>query len=224
MTMLFESLRFMFTFLLVVHAIIAAALVAVILMQRSEGGGLGMGGSPTGLMSARGAADFLTRATTVLATLFVLMSIGLAVLASVQHGPREIDTSLSRQPGAAGALGVPAPAAAGTGVPLADDPLAGVAASTVGNAVTPGVPSVPPVAGVPAQAAAPAAAARAERRTSEPRPATTTGGNSSGTAAAPASSAAPTTNTSAPAAPATPQAPANTSAGTTNADNSTPQQ
>ena len=37
-------------------------------MQRSEGGGLGMGGSPSGLMSARGAADFLTRATAVLAT------------------------------------------------------------------------------------------------------------------------------------------------------------
>jgi preprotein translocase subunit SecG len=52
----------MFAFLLVVHAIIAAALVTVILMQRSEGGGLGMGGSPSGLMSARGAADFLSRA------------------------------------------------------------------------------------------------------------------------------------------------------------------
>ncbi len=73
----------MFTFLLVVHAIIAAALVGVILVQRSEGGGLGMGGSPTGLMSARGAADFLTRATSVLATIFVVMSIALAAIASV---------------------------------------------------------------------------------------------------------------------------------------------
>jgi preprotein translocase subunit SecG len=87
----------MFTFLLVVHALIAAALVAVILMQRSEGGGLGMGGSPTGLMSARGAADFLTRATTVLATLFVLMSIGLAGYATYAHGPRQIDTSLAHK-------------------------------------------------------------------------------------------------------------------------------
>ena len=49
----------MFTFLLVVHIIVAAALVAVILMQRSEGGGLASGGNPSGLMSARGAADFL---------------------------------------------------------------------------------------------------------------------------------------------------------------------
>ena len=82
----------LFTFLLVLQAIIGAALVTVILMQRSEGGGLGMGGSPSGLMSARGAADFLTRATTVLATLFVVMSIVLAVLASTVHGGR-IDAS-----------------------------------------------------------------------------------------------------------------------------------
>ncbi|MFT3976376.1 MAG: preprotein translocase subunit SecG, partial [Sphingomonas bacterium] len=80
----------MFTFLLVVHAIIAAALVTVILMQRSEGGGLTGGGSPAGLMSARGAADFLTRATAVLATLFVLMSIGLAAL-SATRGSTSVD-------------------------------------------------------------------------------------------------------------------------------------
>ena len=65
----------MFTFLLVVQAIVAALLVTVILMQKSEGGGLGVGGSPAGLMSARGAADFLTRSTTVLASIFVLIRI-----------------------------------------------------------------------------------------------------------------------------------------------------
>ena len=48
----------MFLFLTVVQAIVAAALVGVILMQRSEGGGLGIGGSPSGMLSARGAADF----------------------------------------------------------------------------------------------------------------------------------------------------------------------
>ena len=46
----------LFLFLLVVQAVVAAALVGVILMQRSEGGGLGIGGSPSGMMSARGAA------------------------------------------------------------------------------------------------------------------------------------------------------------------------
>ena len=87
----------MFTFLLVVHALIAAALVTVILMQRSEGGGLGMGGGPAGLMTARGAADFLTRATAVLATLFVLMAFLLAVLAARRDSAGQIDTSLAHQ-------------------------------------------------------------------------------------------------------------------------------
>jgi len=71
-----------FHFLIVVQAIIAASLVGVILMQRSEGGGLGMGGSPSGLMSARGAADFLTRTTTILATAFIILSISLAFVAA----------------------------------------------------------------------------------------------------------------------------------------------
>ena len=97
----------MFAFLLVVHAIIAAALVTVILMQRSEGGGLGMGGSPSGLMSARGAADFLTRATSVLATVFVVFAIVLAVYASNRRVD-SIDTSLARP---ASATAAPAPTA-----------------------------------------------------------------------------------------------------------------
>tara|TARA_R110000787_G_scaffold189308_2_gene300962 strand:- start:622 stop:1002 length:381 start_codon:yes stop_codon:yes gene_type:complete len=112
----------MFTFLLVVQAIIAAALVGVILMQRSEGGGLGMGGSPSGLMSARGAADFLTRATTVLAILFVMLSIAMAVIASVKHAPSQIDTSLVKQAPAGGAETVPV-------VPANGDPLSGAAQS-----------------------------------------------------------------------------------------------
>lgn len=123
----------MFTFLLVVQAIIAAALVTVILMQRSEGGGLTSAGNPSGLMSARGAADFLTRATAVLATLFVGMSILLAFLAA-GHNASAVDTSLKRNipqqaPAAAPSAAAPAapldnaaapaPAAADNGVPLA---------------------------------------------------------------------------------------------------------
>lgn len=72
----------LFQFFLVVHFVVALALVAVVLMQRSEGGGLGMGGSPSGLMSARGAADFLTRATSILGGLFIALSILLAMLAA----------------------------------------------------------------------------------------------------------------------------------------------
>ncbi len=86
----------LFQFLLVVFAIVAAALVGVILMQRSEGGGLGMGGSPAGLLSARGAGDFLTRATAILATLFILLAIALAFVSAKRGSPTALDTSLQR--------------------------------------------------------------------------------------------------------------------------------
>ena len=98
----------MYKFFLVVHALIAAAMVGVILMQRSEGGGLAGGGSPAGLMSARGAADFLTRATTILATLFVTLSIGLAALAISNRAPATLDTSLAKVPATAPATIPPA--------------------------------------------------------------------------------------------------------------------
>lgn len=101
----------LFIFLMVVQALVAAALVAVILMQRSEGGGLGVGGSPSGLMSARGAADFMTRSTAVLATLFVVLSIALAVLAVGTTSGRKMDTSLDRS--------VPADPLAGQSQPVA---------------------------------------------------------------------------------------------------------
>ena len=87
----------LFIFITVVQAIVAALLVGVILMQKSEGGGLGTGGSPSGFMSARGAADFLTRTTAILATVFVLLSIVLAALAVNATGGRDLDTSLNRQ-------------------------------------------------------------------------------------------------------------------------------
>jgi preprotein translocase subunit SecG len=130
----------MFTFLLVIHTIIAAAMVLVILMQRSEGGGLGVGGSPSGLMSARGAADFLTRATSILAGLFIVLSIILAGLATMRAGPTKIDPNLSRTaPGApvgGGPLGGAAPAA-----PTPADPLAG-AAEQAGRSATAAAPSI----------------------------------------------------------------------------------
>lgn len=129
-----------FLFLTVVQALVAAALVGVILMQRSEGGGLGVGGSPSGMLSARGAADFLTRATAVLATLFVILSIVLAALAVDVSTGREIDTTLQRGAPAAAPQPVdPLAGAAGQAVPAegaatqpaapapADDPLAGAA-------------------------------------------------------------------------------------------------
>ena len=89
----------MFTFLLIVQTLVAAMLVAVILMQRSEGGGLGVGGSSGSLMTARGAADFLTRSTAILGGLFIILSIVLAAIAGVTREAPTIDTSLARPAG-----------------------------------------------------------------------------------------------------------------------------
>lgn len=123
----------LFLFLTVVQAIVAALLVTVILMQKSEGGGLGVGGGPAGFMSARGAADFMTRATSVLATVFVALSIALAALAVGQTATHKIDPTLVRQAAPAAPLGPtqtqsaapPAPAPAPASKPV--DPLSGAA-------------------------------------------------------------------------------------------------
>lgn len=87
----------MFAFLLIVQSLIAVSLVAVILMQRSEGGGLGVGGSSSGFMTARGAADFLTRSTAVLGGAFIVLSIVMAAIAGVTREPIKIDTSLANK-------------------------------------------------------------------------------------------------------------------------------
>jgi preprotein translocase subunit SecG len=119
----------LFTFLLVVQTLVAAALVGVILMQRSEGGGLGVGGSSSGFMTARGAADFLTRSTAVLATVFILLAIVLAAIAGVNRKPVTIDTSLANQM---------APATPATGAPAHAQPQQGQQAQT--NQAAPAVP------------------------------------------------------------------------------------
>ena len=87
----------MFAFLLIVQTLVAGALIGVILMQRSEGGGLGVGGSSSGFMTARGAADFLTRSTSVLGGMFIALSILMAAIAGVTREPTKIDTSLANK-------------------------------------------------------------------------------------------------------------------------------
>ena len=70
--------------LLTIHLIIAVVLVVVILLQKSEGGALGIGGggggSQFGMFTARGSANFLTRTTAILATLFIMSSLLLTVV------------------------------------------------------------------------------------------------------------------------------------------------
>lgn len=179
----------MFKFLLVVHTLIAATMVGVILMQRSEGGGLAGGGSPTGLMSARGAADFMTRTTAILATLFILLSIGLAALASVNRRAPELDQSLDRAPISAPSSipGIPMGGAAPVGVPT---PSVQAPAQALPAAAT----DTPPIA------AGPAVAPKAQSRgvTPEPRKVDRPATPAASKAEAPAKVTPPKVDTSAP--------------------------
>lgn len=89
----------LFIFLTVLQTIVAAALVGVVLMQRSEGGGLGIGGSPSGALGARGAADFLTRSTKWLAVAFVTLSIALAAVAVETTTSDTVTSTVDRSTG-----------------------------------------------------------------------------------------------------------------------------
>ncbi|MBX3454970.1 preprotein translocase subunit SecG [Ferrovibrio sp.] len=81
----------MMTFVLVVHLLLALGLIGVILLQRSEGGALGIGGGGGGgLFTSRGQANLLTRTTAILATCFIGTSIILAILAGGYSKPRSI--------------------------------------------------------------------------------------------------------------------------------------
>ncbi|WP_313293345.1 preprotein translocase subunit SecG, partial [Rhizobium rhizoryzae] len=77
------------TVLIVIHLMIVLALVGVVLIQRSEGGGLGIGGG-SGFMSARGTANALTRTTAILATLFFVTSMALGIMARHESRPTDI--------------------------------------------------------------------------------------------------------------------------------------
>ncbi len=124
----------LFLFLTVLQAIVAAALVGVILMQKSEGGGLGLGGGggPGGMLSARGAGDFLTRTTAILAVTFVALSIILAAVAVGSSSGQTVESTLDR-----------------TVAPVQPvDPLAGAQAPATEEAPAPSTPSDDPLAGV----------------------------------------------------------------------------
>jgi len=82
----------MFTVVIVIHLLVAIALVGAVLLQRSEGGGLGMGGGGGmgGFMTSRSTANLLTRATAGLAAAFFVTSMTLAILSGGQRKPTSI--------------------------------------------------------------------------------------------------------------------------------------
>ena len=81
--------------LIVVHLMIVAALVGTVLLQRSEGGALGIGGGGGGLMTGRGAANALTRASAILAAAFFATSIALTLLATQRSSEPSILEGIS---------------------------------------------------------------------------------------------------------------------------------
>lgn len=100
------------TVLIVIHLLIVLALVGVVLIQRSEGGGLGIGGGGGGLMTARGAANALTRMTAILGAGFFATSLILGIMA--MHGERPTDI-LNRIPTTSGTT-APAGSTGGNGI------------------------------------------------------------------------------------------------------------
>jgi preprotein translocase subunit SecG len=96
----------MLTVLIVIHLMIVMAMIGVVLLQRSEGGGLGIG-QTGGFLSSRGTANVLTRTTAILAAAFFFMSLTLSVVAGYGHRERSIlQNSGTQQQAPAGA---PAP-------------------------------------------------------------------------------------------------------------------
>lgn len=115
----------MLTVVLVIHLLVALALVGVVMLQRSEGGGLGMGTGGLGnLMTARGTANLLTRTTAVLAACFMSTSIALAILSgSHSKAPSIVESIPAESPTGAPTLPAapaqPAPPA-GPAAPVAE--------------------------------------------------------------------------------------------------------
>ncbi|WP_026790520.1 preprotein translocase subunit SecG [Pleomorphomonas oryzae] len=174
------------TVLLVIHLMVVAALVGVVLLQRSEGGALGIGGGG-GFMTSRGTANVLTRATAILATLFFLTSIGLSVLPRLTGSHNSILDKVQTAPAS----------------PTADQPIGSGKGGVLDQlnkmskpAAQPGNAPVAPAVEIPAAPATPAPATPAPAAPATQTPAAPT------TDSAPATPAAPATTPATPANPA----------------------
>ncbi|BBE71038.1 preprotein translocase subunit SecG [Oharaeibacter diazotrophicus] len=191
------------TVLLVVHLMVVIALVGVVLLQRSEGGALGIGGGG-GFMTSRGTANVLTRTTAILATIFFVTSIALTILPRFIGGGSILDSV----GGPAPAAGPDAPIGTGQGGVLdllQKKPGAQTPEAPAAGAQTPPASPAPATDAAPAAPAAPAPAAPAAPAPAAPAaPAPAT--DAAPTTPAPATNA-PTTEPAAPA-PATEAAPA----------------
>jgi preprotein translocase subunit SecG len=160
--------------LITVDIIICIALIGVVLMQRSEGGAFGMGGGPTGLVTARGAGDLLTRITWVLFGMFLVLSLGLTLLGAHDRATSSIIEKLKLQHANPNQLNQPVtpPAPVGT----APGPTPGSLVAPIQSAQPLRAPAPQPLTTVPNLGAQPtarpkpahAAAARAETAPAPP--------------------------------------------------------
>ena len=103
------------TVAIVIHLMIVATLIATVLLQKSEGGGLGVGGG-AGFMSSRGTANLLTRTTAILAVGFFLTSLFLSWLASYDRKPSSVIVPASQSQPVGGGATPMAPPTSGGGV------------------------------------------------------------------------------------------------------------
>lgn len=141
----------MFAVLLTIQIVVCIAMIGVILLQRSEGGGLGLGtgGGVSGLMTGRGAANALTRTTVILAAIFISTSIALALVAkSVRSNNPLAPTSGNGGPPPLTTLpGAPAPAtptpSAPPAIPVPSEPAPSSAPAPATPAPTTPAPAAP---------------------------------------------------------------------------------
>ena len=144
----------MTTVVIVVHLMVVLAMIGLVLLQRSEGGALGIGGGQGAFMSGRSAGNVLTRTTGFLAAAFFATSIALAILARIGSGPTDIFGAPADRPAAE----TPA-APAGPAAPVAAPESAQDVFEQLGGETE---PQTPPAETLPAETpAAPAADAPA---------------------------------------------------------------
>jgi preprotein translocase subunit SecG len=140
----------MITVLLVLHVFVTLALIGVVLIQRSEGGGLGLGASQGmgNFMSGRGTANLLTRTTAILAALFMILSLALALLYKNASGG-DAASILNTQPASTSpALPALPPIPGQTGSAPVPAPASSAPAPA---APAPALPAIPGTAPAPAQ-------------------------------------------------------------------------
>ena len=77
-------------FILVLNIILAVLLIGVILLQRSEGGALGLGVSQDNFISSRSASSFLTKTTAIIATFFIITSISLTIMSKAEFSSSSV--------------------------------------------------------------------------------------------------------------------------------------